>query len=271
MLTYRPGSLSAPAAAALTRLQAAVDTQPDHRARVGAARRMFGRAERRTFQEVRERLAAVSPPGRACYYCERDRFRDIDHIRPLRHYPEQAFDWSNYVYACTICNQDRKRDRYAVIDGAGNLKAFDRSWPIDAPVPTGLQALIDVRREDPLDFLILDFETGRFEPVGDDRQRIQRAAFTCGLFGLNNDDLARARQHARRAFRHYLELHLQALAADRLDKAERIIEEIKELPQPTVLVEMRRQRDHHPWLPELIDPLPPELGLRTTAARGLFD
>ncbi|MBX3729546.1 MAG: hypothetical protein KF858_10215 [Candidatus Sumerlaeia bacterium] len=45
-------------------------------------------------------------------YCEDSRATDIEHIRPKEHYPEVAFVWENYAYACNVCNQQYKSDRY---------------------------------------------------------------------------------------------------------------------------------------------------------------
>jgi uncharacterized protein (TIGR02646 family) len=244
MLRYDPGPLPAAAAAALRRLQATVDAEPDHAARIAAAGRLFGRkTPRSAFQAVRERLARVSPPGEACYYCERDRYRDIEHVRPKRHYPERCFDWSNYVYACVICNQDRKGDRFAVILDDGTLRAFDRSLPAGAPPPAGIPALIDLRAEDPFRLLTLDLATGRFIVTATDAADRLRAAFTRDLFDLNNDALARIRRQTLDHALAYARRHAAAVAAGDAGTAARIVAELRALPHPTVLHELRRQRD----------------------------
>jgi uncharacterized protein (TIGR02646 family) len=256
MLTYLSGPLSAEAEARLADLQAEVDSEPDHARRYMKANRSFSNKKNKTFDEVRARLASMSPPGMACFYCERDRYRDIDHIKPKRHYPGVCFHWTNYVYACSKCNQDAKKDKYAVIDGYGNLKSFDRSWPIELPVPTGIHALIDIRRENPLDFLILDLETGRFVPISSDQNERQRAIFTRDLFNLDSDDLSRMRRQAKHAFIDYISRYRNLVLENKRESALRMLAEIKELPHPTVLLEMRRQKDRHDWLPPLIDLLP---------------
>src|SRR5690242_3748190 len=103
MLMYRSGPLSTRTEIWLKKRQDSVDKEPTHVRRCVAARKLFASKHSKAFVEVRTRLASMSPSGRACFYCERDRYRDIDHIRPIRHYPESCFVWQNYVYACAIC------------------------------------------------------------------------------------------------------------------------------------------------------------------------
>lgn len=262
MLKYSTGPLSAKADKALSDLQAKVDAEPDHASRYAKASRLFdSKSPKSAFDEVRQRLAEISPPGDACFYCERDRYRDIEHIKPKRHYPEKCFSWENYVYACAICNQDRKGDVFAVFDSSGNVVRFDRSHPKTMPVPAGDPVFIDIRHEDPLDFLILDLDTGRFVAVGSDRDKT-RGAFTRDLLELDADVLARIRRQAAVQMRDWLKRHAEAVRSGDLSKAKRIQDEIKDLQQPTVLVEMRRQASKRPGLEELFAALPPEIGQR---------
>ena len=262
MLYYACDELSADASQHLSNLQRQIDELPTHALRYAEATRLFASKTSRAFQEVREKLASASPPGEACFYCERDRYRDIDHIRPKRHYPEECFAWKNYVYACAICNQDAKRDTYAVfLPGDDSITEFDRSLPLDAPIPAGDPVLLDPREEDPLDFLQLDLETGRFVSIGDARGRI-RGEFTVSLLGLNESSLAKIRVHAYRSFKMYLEEHFVAMEEGNREKAALAIEEIKSLHCPTVLVEMRRQADLIPELAALFAVLPLDVGDR---------
>jgi uncharacterized protein (TIGR02646 family) len=241
MLHYHLPALPAVATAALAALQARVDAAPGHAAQIAEAKRLFGQKPRRAFDPVRAALAAASPAGGACFYCERDRYRDIEHIRPKRHYPQRCFDWANYVYACTICNQDRKGDRYAVIDAAGALLEFDRRLPAGELPPPGSEALIDIRAEDPLDFFVLEFATGSFVAAAADAVGMLRADFTIGLFELNEDSLARIRRQMAGQTLDYIRHHAAAVQLGDPAAAARALEEILELPYPTILHEIRRQ------------------------------
>ena len=54
--------------------------------------------------------------GDICWYCERNCGADapvgsaeptIDHFRPLRWFPRLAYAWSNWVFSCHRCNQNK--------------------------------------------------------------------------------------------------------------------------------------------------------------------
>jgi hypothetical protein len=232
------------------------------------ARAGFRTKSGRHFDEIRRRLAEIAPAGSACFYCERDRYRDIDHLRPIRHFPEACFDWTNYVYACAICNQDAKQDRYAIITNDGELVVLDRNRPIDDPPPRGTHAVIDIRREDAFAFMALDLETGRFVSEATDATAARRADFTRELLRLDTDDLSRARRQARKAFKQYLSLYASAIGNGDAGTARRILEEILELPHPTVLAEMRRQSKALPELGPLFTGLPAQIGSRVALPKG---
>ena len=260
MLMYPAGPLSEETEAWLFDRQQQVNAESTRATRHQRARDLFANKRTGAFNEIRARLAAMSPPGDACFYCEQDRRRDIDHIRPLRHYPEHGFDWQNYVYACAICNQDAKQDRCAIIDDQGSLIHLDRSWPDDKPLPPGTYARIDIRCENPLDFLAVEFDTGWLVPIAEDGIARQRALYPRDLFNLDQDVLSRARRQAHRHFVQYLELLVQARASGDKQRAKHIENEIRDLPHPTVLAEMRRLAPSQPKLAALMQNLPPDLG-----------
>ncbi len=258
MLKYVFVDLSPESMQQLTAWQLRVDAETVPRQRYEVASALFKNKTNATFREIKETLAKHAPGGDACYYCERDRYRDIEHIRPKRHYPQDCFSWKNYVFACTICNQDHKSDKFAVFSVNDEILEFDRSWDINLPVPVGAPVLLDIRHEDPLDFLMLDLQTGKFVPIGDEIS-IKRGKWTRELFDLNNEHLARIRIAAYRSFVCYLKEFQQAQnSAD----AARKLEEIRLLPHPTVLVEMRRQLDRWPKLATLFSNVPAEIGKR---------
>lgn len=267
MLMYDLGPLSADAQGRLEALQEQVNSMPSHADRYAKADHLFSAKRNKTFDEVRARLFNSSPAGQACYYCERDRYRDIEHIKPKRHFPEECFNWSNYVYACAICNQDKKGDKYGIINERGELTEFDRSWPVDVCIPKGRHALIDIRRENPFDFLMLDLETGLFLPSRPETPDALRAEFTIKLFNLGDDNLSRIRRQAVWAFADYLRRHMNAAAKGNQEAARRILTEIKELPHPTVLAEIRRQKEKHTWIPPLMKHLPADVGRSTVLSR----
>lgn len=263
MLRYNPEALTALSLASLKTHEDAVAAKATRAEKIDEAGRLFKRkTPKSAFDEVKAKLRAVSPPGRACFYCERDRYRDIDHIRPKRHYPEQCFHWANYVFACAICNQDAKGDRYAVFGVGDQIIEFNRQWPKSDPPPVGDPVPIDPRAEDPLDHIKLDLLTGIPTPIELANRSYSRARYTIDLFKLDADDLTRIRRQAFASFVQYLELFAEALEAADAARAARVLRELTELPYPTVLVEMRRQAEDFPRLAELFNLVPPQVGSR---------
>ena len=226
----------------LARRQAEIDAKPTHAAQYEAGRGLFAQKRSAAFNDIRRKLAAATPAGKCCY-CETDRYRDIDHIRPLRHYPGQAFRWPNYVFACTPCNQDAKRDGWALIDSDGVLI---EDWP-DGPPPAGTEAMIDIRSEEPSDYIDLDLETGVFLPRHSDDIAHTRATYTLRLLRLNDDPrLPKARRQAAQSFARLLDDLKNSSALGDTARAARIRQEIAEAPHPSVLTALRKLQTKEP-------------------------
>ena len=73
-----------------------------------------GRPTDSYWGDYRATLGAQS--GDICWYCERKCGADapvgsaaptIDHFRPLSRFPELAYAWSNWVFSCHRCNQNK--------------------------------------------------------------------------------------------------------------------------------------------------------------------
>ncbi|QBE64919.1 hypothetical protein [Pseudoduganella lutea] len=261
MLKYTLPALSANANLKLNTLQAKVNTFTTRKEQYDEAKKLFANKTNATWVEIKKVLADFAPKGKACYYCERDRHRDVEHISPKLHYPERCFDWENYIYACTICNQDMKNDTFAVFDAGGNVVEFNRTYDIALPLPIGPAVLIDIRHEDPLNFLILNLETGRFAARGNAISK-KRGEFTRGLFDLNESSLADIRIAAFEMYCMYLKKFKSAIDEGDAVKANRAFDEIMKLNHPTVLVEMRRQSGLIPELMDLFDGVPEKIGKR---------
>ena len=242
MLKYHLLYLSSASQSGLSHLQSKVDAEFGRKSKYDVATKLFrSKAPKAVFDEIKNELKKHSPAGEACYYCEQDRHRDIDHFYPKRHYPEKAFDWENYVYACTICNQDKKNDRFAVFDAHENVVEFDRALAFSKSVPVGAPVPIDIRHEDPHQFLRVDLDTGLYVACGVTSSDVKRGIYTRDLFDLDSDVLSRYRRHAVRSFEDYLSRYEEELISGRLARAKRVLEELLELPFPSVFIEMRRQ------------------------------
>lgn len=262
MLRYTDGPLGLGTMSALKTLQDLVNAESTRSARASKATQLFKRkTPASAFAEVRARLTRLSPCGTDCFYCERDRHRDIEHIRPKKYYPELCFVWNNYVYACVICNQDEKRDKAAVVTEDETLVVFARQIDDATPLPAGIPALIDIRTEDPLDHIVLDLQTGYFVPSGVGVSAL-RADYTVKLFQLNEDNLARGRRRAVAGYVDYIEKLKTASAVGDAAQVATLESEIKLLPNPTVLVEMRRQSPFNAELAALFVDVPAWIGAR---------
>ena len=124
-------------------------------------------------------------------------------------------------------------------------------------------ALIDPRRENPLDFLILDLRnTFEFTPIADTGAiEFERTEYTIEVLRLNERDyLINARENALSGYRARLVEHVQ-LRQDDAPNTEitRVKRGIQRAPHPTVWAEMKRQHSHQPALADLFGHAPEAL------------
>ena len=118
------------------------------------------------------RPAMGSRSNNNCWYCERqcdstgELAPTVDHFRPLRLFPQLAYDWTNWVFSCQRCNSDNKKDK----------------WPESGYVDP-CAAEIAERPERYFDY---DATTGEIVPRdGVSGIARQRALHTIGDLGLN--------------------------------------------------------------------------------------
>ena len=229
----------------LAEYQRDVDAKSSYPQQVKAAKTLFSsrnRKENRTFAAVRHELAELCSGSRRCMYCEDSVADEVEHFRPKDLYPEGVFAWMNYLYACGPCNGG-KNNRFVVIANTGAF--VDVTRPYKAPVvrpASGDAALIDPRRENPLDFLILDLrDTFEFTPIADaGTQDYERASYTIEVLGLNSRDyLVRARKIA---FENYSALLYRLERESDPQRRCVVMCAIRANNHPTVWWEMKRQR-----------------------------
>ena len=248
----------------LAEYQKDVDEKCPYPEQVKAAKTLFSsrnRKENRTFAAVRKELAELCSGSRRCMYCEDSVADEVEHFRPKDLYPEVVFAWMNYLYACGPCNGG-KSNKFVAIDDTGAF--VDVTRPYKAPVvrpAAGDAALIDPRRENPLDFLMLDLrETFEFTPIADaGTQDYERASYTIEVLGLNDRDyLVMAR---KTAFENYRAL-LYTYGRER-DPQRRYVgmRAIRDNNHPTVWWEMKRQQQRWEELADLFAHAPEFLDL----------
>ena len=248
----------------LDRYQADVDAEPTYKKQVAAGKRLFksrNRSEYSTFTAVREELAELCSGSRRCMYCEDSVADEVEHFRPKDLYPEVVFAWMNYLYACGPCNGG-KNNKFVVLDDTGAF--VDVTRPYKAPVvrpASGDAALIDPRRENPLDFLMLDLRaTFEFTPTADaGTQDYKRASYTIEVLGLNDRDyLVKARETAFENYRALLSTYGRERDPERRCVGMRAI---RDNNHPTVWSEMKRQQQRWEELADLFAHAPDFLDL----------
>ena len=134
------------------------------------------------WREFRRKLGERS--SGMCWYCERrcnsaaevgDRAATLDHFRPISHFPNLAYDWSNWVFSCQRCNVDFKQD----------------NWPDKGYVDPAA----DDERERPECYFDYDLRTHDVIPRDDLVEEERRRAWdTIDDLGLNQLDVRFYRQ-----------------------------------------------------------------------------
>lgn len=106
-----------------------------------------------------------------CMYCEDSFGTAIEHFRPKATYPGLSFNWFNYLWACSHCNSNLKRDKF----------------PLNG---TGMPLLIDPTAADPSSHLALSVTTGEYISLD------ELGAASIKVFGLNREVCLRGRRAA---------------------------------------------------------------------------
>ena len=268
MMRLPDRTLPASAQTKLEEYQQAIDALPDYEARVVRAKTSFHSHNRKgdvAFDEVKKALTAMCSGVRRCAYCEDSLADEVEHVWPKDLYPERAFLWSNYLYACGPCNGPKSNQFAVFATGSGVLTEVAR--PRDAavvPPIAGDPVLLDPRSEDPCEYLALDLrDTFWFVPRALHGSReFERAKYTIKVLRLNaNDALPKTRQQAYKDFRAHLShyRHLQGRNAE-APQLEELARDVRRRQQPTVWAEMKRQRGAIPELAEVFEAVPDALG-----------
>lgn len=273
MLAIGQRTLAATAAAVLADLQAIVDASADYPARVEAAKAQWDQkvstqTKAAAFRTVRATLAEMCVGPVRCAYCEDSLADEVEHILPKTLFPERAFNWQNYLYACGPCNGP-KSNRYGVLTGIKIVEFVRRRGAPVVPPPAGVSGFIDPRTEDPLFFFELDM--GGVMPGGDSIEGTfellpadslpdvadARARFTIDVLGLNREIIRVSRANAFGGFRARLREYTECKeAGEPAETLARIKRDLLSTPHLTVFAEMRRQRALLPEIDGLFGRVP---------------
>ena len=154
--------------------------------------RVGSRPEDSHWREFRSALGRRT--NNVCWYCEREccldaesggRAPTVDHFRPRNRFPALSYAWSNWVYSCRRCNENK-----------------DDGWPEFGYV----NPCADLVAERPERYLAYDAGTGEMVPrsglTGDARLRALR---TIADLRLNDVDVRLYRHDHTRRFMHDLQ------------------------------------------------------------------
>src|SRR5438132_9320325 len=113
----------------LTKYQNQINLKVDYAERVAAAKDRFAvynTKDNPTFKSVKQVLTTLCSGARRCMYCEDSYADEVEHFKPKDLYPEAAFVWENYLYACGPCNGP-KNNQFAVFSrSTGRFKDITR-------------------------------------------------------------------------------------------------------------------------------------------------
>ncbi len=250
----------------LSDYQKSVDDAGGYSDQVAEAKKKFKQrntTNNTAFKEVKKKLTEMCNGARRCMYCEDSVADEVEHFKPKDLYPEVVFAWRNYLYACGPCNGP-KNNKFSVINSAILVDVTRKRRAPITPPATGKIALIDPRREDPLNFMMLDLrDTFEFTPIKTDGSEDElRAVYTIDILRLNERDyLVDARRNALGGFRARLREYVDTRNAGGSRSDLKLLREgIQRAPHPTVWAEMVRQRNYYQKIKVLFDAAPEAVG-----------
>jgi uncharacterized protein (TIGR02646 family) len=179
------------------------------------AARLWSLQSNRAFREIREVLQQMASGIERCMYCEDSAATSIDHFWPKGDYPERAFDWLNYLLACSVCNSNFKRNQFPLDD-------------------LGEPQLLNPTAEDPLDHLNFTPTTGTLAA------KTPKGEWSILVYGLNRTTLEIGRADAWILLEELLVRYSNALRAGNAQRAARIEHTVRNHPFAGVLASLIR-------------------------------
>ncbi|AUH51218.1 hypothetical protein CXB49_10550 [Chromobacterium sp. ATCC 53434] len=259
---------------ALNQLSELVASELDYSRRVARASQLWDAkndrvAWKKAFSSVRSQLSIMSTGIVRCGYCGDSAADEIEHVDPKNYFPDLAFDWSNYIFSCGVCNV-RKGNKYAYFDNDNNSVEFHRGRndPV-IPPPFSNSVFINPRVDDPASYLELDiggvlnghFLPGTFEVVpkyGVAGTTLARAEFTIRAVDLNRDLLLHARANAFDGFMARLNEYVRIRNIENISNVRRfkMVDSLRRSPHCFVFGQMRLQRRFFPEIDQLFNQAP---------------
>ena len=160
------------------------------------------------------------------------------------YFPDLVFVYENYVRACGKCNR-KKGEQFGILNAAGQLISLTRQRGVSPqPPPKGKPVLLNPRREDATQWLMLDLrDTFEFASMLalSSTERI-RADYLIKVLPLNDDTLVAARREAHDNYRARLvEYVVRREAGASVSELRKLINALQRMQHPTVWFEIKRQ------------------------------
>lgn len=240
----------------LKKHQAKIDALPSYKAQVLQSKRAWqskkkSKAQKSAFNSVEKELQKIAPGKiRHCQYCESNIGTNIEHVYPKGWFPNLTFNWTNFLWACQQCNGIYKIAQFQLFEAPDSSKTINLRANKKFKAPPNEDAVfINPRVDNPMDYLILNLESGLFQIIANDpRSRAyKRAQYTLATLRLNRrQHLASERQQA---YHTYTQLLVEYITArfESLDlplankRCLQLQKTILSMPHPTVWKEMQRQ------------------------------
>ncbi len=225
------------------------------------------------YEELRITLASMCNGVKRCMYCEDAEAKTIEHRRPKSLFPRQTFDWDNLLFSCGNCNSKKsnkfailippisleyveitEKNIYSINHLSGYVEITEKNIA-SINQESGIDAVIDPRKENPMDLLSLVLEDPfYFLPRLENKDAINflKATYTILILDLNNVTLSRMR---RLAFQTYLG-RLKEYGNDKKGKYHEFQEFLQESYHRTVWEEMKRQHSQRDDLRDLFQQAP---------------
>jgi uncharacterized protein (TIGR02646 family) len=179
------------------------------------AARLWALQGNKAFREVRAVLGRMASGLERCMYCEDSQGTAIEHFWPKATYPDRAFDWFNYLLACTLCNSNFKRDRFPLDDA-------------------GQPLLVHPIEDEPLDHLALSPSTGKLTSL------TRKGEQSIPVFGLDRANLEKGRHAAWIALESLLTEYARFRQGGNAERAARIESTVRTYPFAGVFAALRR-------------------------------
>ena len=238
MLKIISSTISSDTQTHLNSQQADINGQASYEEQVKRAATLWNGKEgsipkKAAFVDIKTKLTKNAVGEHYCGYCEHNEHSDIEHIYPKGLYPNKAFVWENYLWACKKCNSGLKLDKFKIFNPLGSSNTLDirpsRNRTYVQPLNEDA-VLINPRVDEPLDYLYLDLQSGILvtHPSLTSSRDIERADYTLELLNIDTrEGLMKARIEAQKSFINSLKRYIIAKNAASFEELEECMEELQ--------------------------------------------